>query len=114
MSRPRQLPSNQQYKEEAELLSKVMEWLAPLERAKVKAIRVCDRYNKGYSDVFICANGVLVLAELKASDGIASQHQIEFINDMTKCGAVGGFCKSVRDVADLIEEADRKRIGGLL
>ena len=82
-----------------------MEWLEPQQRERIKAIRVCDRYNKGYADVFICVRGRLVLAELKDDTGVASPHQEQFLEEMRACGAIGGVCRSVKDVADLVEQA---------
>ena len=72
---------------------------------KIKAIRVCDRYNKGYSDVFICVHGILVLAELKDDTGTPTPHQEIFLDEMRAAGAIGGICRSVKDVADLVEQA---------
>lgn len=85
-----------------------MAWLEPQRREHIKAIRICDRYNKGYSDVFICVNGVLVLAELKDDTGKASPHQLMFIEEMRAAGAIGGICRSLQDVSDLIEQAKQK------
>ena len=104
----KQSPLDQQYDEEAALLKKVMDWLAPQKRDGIMAIRICDRYNKGYSDVFICVRGILVLAELKDNTGTATPHQLNFIKEMRAAGAVGGVCRSVKDVSDLIEEAKQK------
>lgn len=102
------LPSDQQYDAEATLLKKVMEWLEPQGRDGVKAIRICDRYTKGYSDIFICVRGVLVVAELKDNTGTASPQQIQFIKDMQKAGAIGAVCRSVKEVADLVDAAKRR------
>ena len=85
-----------------------MEWLAPQKRDGIKASRICDRYNKGYSDVFICVRGIFVVAELKDDTGTPSPHQIQFIDEMRAAGAIGGICRSIKDVADLIEEAKQK------
>ena len=104
-NRNKQLPSDQQYSDEATLLRKVMEWLEPQRRDRIRAIRVCDRYNKGYSDIFICVHGVLVLAELKDDTGTPSPHQELFLEEMCAAGAIGGICRSVKDVADLVEQA---------
>lgn len=104
-NRINRLPSAQQYSDEGTLLRKVMEWLEPQRRERIKAIRVCDRYNKGYSDVFICVHGVLVLAELKDDTGTATPHQEIFLEEMCAAGAIGGVCRSVKDVADLVEKA---------
>jgi hypothetical protein len=99
------LPSSQQYEDEAVLLKKVKEWLEPQERDGIKVIRICDRYARGYSDLFICVRGQFVVAELKDNTGTASQHQLDFIDEMIACGAIGGVCRSVKDVADLVEQA---------
>ncbi len=99
------IASSTMYSKESDLLKAVMEWLEPQRRERIKAIRVCDRYNKGYSDVFICVHGVLVLAELKDDTGTPSQHQILFLDEMRAAGAIGGICRSVKDVADLVEQA---------
>jgi len=103
------LPSDQMFSDEADLLKKVIEWLEPQRRDGIKVIRVCDRYNKGYSDLFICVRGIFVVAELKDDTGTASPHQEQFIEDMVKCGAIGGVCRTVKEVADLVEEAKRRR-----
>lgn len=105
MKRHAKLPSDQQYSDEGTLLKKVMEWLEPQKRDRIKAIRICDRYNKGYSDVFVCVHGILVLAELKDDTGTPTPHQIQFLEEMCAAGAIGGICRSVKDVADLIEQA---------
>jgi hypothetical protein len=101
----RRNPSAQQYEEEAMLLDKVTTWLAPQQRDGIKVIRVVDRYAKGYSDLFINARGRFVVAELKDNIGTATPHQELFIEEMVKAGAVGGVCRSVKDVSDLIEKA---------
>lgn len=113
MSRQAKLPSNQQFKEEADLLKKVKEWLEPQERDGIKMLRICDRYAKGYSDLFICVRGIFVVAELKDDTGTPSPHQEQFIEEMTKCGAIGGVCRTVKEVADLVERA-KKRSSNLL
>lgn len=98
-------PSSTIYKEESTLLVKVMEWLEPQLRDGIVVLKVRDRYARGYSDLFINARGRFVVAELKDDIGTASPHQEDFIKLMTKAGAVGGICRSVKDVADLIELA---------
>lgn len=82
-----------------------MQWLEPQRRERIKAIRVCDRYNKGYSDVFICVHGILVLAELKDDTGTPTPHQLKFLEEMHAAGAIGGVCRSVKEVSDLVEQA---------
>lgn len=102
-------PSSQTYKDEAKLLSEVTKWLEPQRRDGIMMIRICDRYAKGYSDLFINVRGQFVVAELKDDTGTASPHQEQFIEDMVKCGAIGGVCRTVKEVADLVEEAKRRR-----
>lgn len=106
-------PSDVMYEEEAELLDKVTQWLEPQRRDGIKMLKIRDKYAKGYSDLFINVRGQFVVAELKDNTGTASPHQEEFISDMVACGAIGGVCRTVADVAKLVEEAKR-RAGGLL
>ena len=82
-----------------------MKWLEPQLRDGIKVIRICDRYTKGYSDIFICVRGIFVAAELKDKTGKPTPHQLLFIADMEKAGAVCGVCKTVKEVADLVETA---------
>ena len=102
------LPSDHTYEEEADLLDDVMSWLEPQKRDGIKVIRICDRYNKGYSDIFICVRGMFVIAELKDDTGTASRHQELFIKEMLECGAIGAVCRTVKEVADLVDEAKRR------
>lgn len=95
----------QTYKTESELLDKVMKWLEPQRRHGIVVLKVRDRYAKGYSDLFICARGRFVVAELKDDVGTASPHQEDFIKYMEAAGAVGGICRSIKDVSNLIDKA---------
>lgn len=99
------LPSSQVYQEEDILLEKAIAWLESHKRDGVKVIRICDRYNKGYSDLFICVKGWLVVAELKDDTGVASPHQLKFIDDIKQAGGIGGVCRSLRDIYDLVIQA---------
>lgn len=85
-----------------------MKWLEPQRRDGIKVLRICDRYNKGYSDLFICVRGIFVVAELKDDTGVATPHQEIFIKEMCEAGAIGDVCRTVKDVADLIDEAKRR------
>lgn len=102
-------PSSQIYTDEGLLLKDVTKWLEPQRRDGIMLMRICDRYAKGYSDLFINVRGQFVVAELKDDEGVASQHQKDFIRDMVECGAIGGVCRTVKEVADLVEEAKRRR-----
>lgn len=99
----------QPYKDEAKLLKEVTDWLEPQRRDGIKLMRICDRYTKGYSDLFINVRGQFVVAELKDDTGTATPHQEEFISEMVACGAIGAVCRTVKEVADLVEEAKRRR-----
>lgn len=96
------------YQDEGELLKNVKNWLEPQRRDGIKLIRICDRYAKGYSDLFICVQGQFVVAELKDDTGTPSQHQLDFIKEMVACGAIGGVCRTVKEVADLVEQAKER------
>lgn len=99
------LSLDRQYSEESALLEKVMAWLGPQERNGIKALRICDRYQKGYADLFICVKGRFVCAELKDDTGKPSAHQLLFIKEMQRCGAICGVCRSIQDVKDLVDAA---------
>lgn len=102
-------PSTATYTEEADLLRDVTAWLEPQRRDGIKVMRICDRYAKGYSDLFINVRGQFVVAELKDDIGVASVHQEQFIEEMVACGAIGAVCRTVAEVATLVEEAKRRR-----
>lgn len=102
------IPSSKQYKDEATFLVVATKWLESQKRDGIKVIRVNDNNHKGYSDLFISVNGWFVVAELKDDSGTASVHQKLFIEDMKSTGAVGGVCRSLRDIYNLIQEARYK------
>lgn len=93
------------YTEEAALLKAVINWLTPQQREGIRVLRICDRYAKGYSDLFICVRGVFVCAELKDDSGTATQHQKLFLKQMEEAGAICGICRTVSDVSTLVEKA---------
>lgn len=99
---------DQMYKEEADLLKAVTDWLEPQKRDGIKLIRISERYKKGYSDLFICVRGIFVVAELKDDTGVATPHQKLFIKEMQEAGAIGGVCRTVKEVAELVNEAKRR------
>lgn len=101
-------PSTRVYTKEADLLDAVTDWLEPQRRDGIMLLRICDRYAKGYSDLFINVRGQFVVAELKDDEGEPSVHQEQFIEDMVACGAIGGVCRTVKEVADLVDEAKRR------
>ena len=108
MTRRSNYTLDQQYKEEATLLKKVVDYFEPQERDGIKLLKIRDRYAKGYSDLFFNVRGQFVVAELKDDEGVASAHQEQFIEDMVKCGAIGGVCRTVGEVKALVDEALRR------
>ena len=102
------LPSNRQYKEEADLLKDVTEWLEPQFRDGIKIIRINERYKSGYSDLFLCVRGVFVAIELKDDEGVASPQQLNFLRDILACGGIGGVCRTVAEVANYVELAKQR------
>lgn len=97
--------ANQPYSDEGKFLEDVKGWLEAQQRDGIKVIRICDRYAKGYSDLFICVRGIFVVAELKDDIGTASPHQELFIEEMIRAGAIGGVCRTIKEVADLVDKA---------
>jgi hypothetical protein len=71
-------------------------------------MRISDSFTKGYSDLFLCVRGVFVVAELKDDVGEATPHQEEFIADIIDTGGIGAVCRTVKEVAELVEEAKRR------
>lgn len=110
MIKKKRLPSDHVYSEEADLVAAVKKWLEPQRRDGILMLRICDRYHKGYSDLFICVRGIFVCAELKDDTGTPTPHQIKFIEEMEKVGAICGVCRSVKDVQDLVDKALERRV----
>lgn len=93
------------YDTEAGLLKAVKDWLDPQTRDGVAYVRICDMFNKGISDIIICVRGQFIVVELKDNTGKPTEHQLKFIERMKKAGAIGGVCRTVKEVADYVEEA---------
>lgn len=91
-----------EYDAEADVLDAVQKWCL---QEGYLPIRINDSMHKGYSDLFIVVQGRLVCAELKSRTGKPSKHQIDFIEQIEKYGAIGGVCRSIADVEDLCDEA---------
>jgi hypothetical protein len=106
-----QLQLDKQYNQEAELLEKTKEWLGT--QPDILVMRICDRYTKGYSDIFLCVDGLFVAIELKDIEGKPSPHQILFLKQVVAHHGIGGVCKTLREVIQYVEEA-RKRCRTLM
>lgn len=96
---------NGQYTAEAELMVDVKRWLDSQRRCGVRYARVVDRYTRGYSDIFVNVRGRLVLLELKDNVGTSTPHQEAFLKDMIEGGAIGGVCRTLQEVKDLVYQA---------
>ena len=91
-----------EYDAEADLLDAVQEWCY---EEGYLPIRINDSMHRGYSDLFIVVQGKLVVAELKASNGRPSKHQLDFIEQVEAYGGIGGVCKTIAEVEDLCDAA---------
>ena len=90
------------------MLRKVLDWLEPQRRDGIKVLRINDRYAKGYADLFICVRGLFVCAELKDDVGTPTPHQEQFLQEMTEAGAICGVCRTLGEVAGLVDTAKRR------
>lgn len=91
------------YKEEADFLKDALKWLE--QQPDVKAIRINTITHRGYSDIFACVRGRFVILELKDDEGTLSVHQEEFITDMLAAGAIGGECRTLKQVIEYVNAA---------
>lgn len=101
------LLSDQPFKEEDKFLKAAKDWLEA--QRDIKCIRISDRYQRGYSDLFLCVRGQFVVAELKDDIGTASPHQELFIADIIRAGGIGAVCRTMRDIQRLVDEARKRR-----
>lgn len=91
------------YEHEKDVLKDVITWLSM--QRDLEVIRVVDRYTSGYSDLFICVKGFMVLVELKDATGIYSKPQEKFLKRLANVGAFGGVCRNVPEVKFIINQA---------
>lgn len=59
---------------------------------------------KGFSDLFGFrkSDGKAIFIEVKTAKGRASPHQLNFIEQMKKNGAIAGICRSAEDALKLV------------
>lgn len=96
------------YKLEADLTTKVKEWLDV--QRDVAWYKASDRYHKGISDCIINCCGFFIAAELKADDGEPTPHQNLFIKQNVGVGGIGGVCYTLGEVKALVQVAREKNI----
>lgn len=99
----RQSRLEKQYNAEADLLRDAKTWLEA--QPDILAMRICDRYARGYSDIFLCVQGIFVAIELKDNTGKPSPHQLEFISKVNNAGGIGGVCRTIKEIVDYVGEA---------
>lgn len=95
------------YAQEATLTRHVKKYLD--KQPDVSYYKASDRYQKGISDIIACVGGIFVAMELKAEDEEATPHQKLFIKEIVRAGGVGGECKTMREVINLLEGVRSKR-----
>lgn len=89
------------YREEDKLLEDTIDWLE--KQRGIFAIRINDRQHKGYSDLFICVQGLFVVIELKDDIGTASLHQKVFIQKIIRAGGIGAICRTLEEVQEVVK-----------
>ncbi len=90
------------YTDERTLQTDTLKWLRAQD--DLKAIRIVDRYNSGYSDIFVCLSGKAVWIELKDNKGRPSMNQLLFMKEMQEVGAYCFICRTVGEVANAINK----------
>jgi hypothetical protein len=92
---------------ESVLQAKTFKWLRA--QPDLKAIRIVDRYNSGYSDIFVCLGGQTIWIELKTEIGTPSANQLLFLKEMEAVGAFCFICRSVEEVQNAINKSRAAR-----
>lgn len=90
---------DRKWKEEAHLLSNALECCAML---GALAVRMAFTTKNGQSDLLICYRGKFYAAELKAVDGVSSQLQRKFIEEVEEAGGKGAVIYTLHDLLDLL------------
>lgn len=93
------------YDNEADFLSDAKRWLELQRRRGIKLIRINERIQQGYSDLFVCVRGMFVVLELKDNTGKPSQQQLKFIEEMHQAGAIGDVVSTMDEVKHYIDVA---------
>ena len=101
--------SDQPYETEAQFLSVVKSYLEA--QPDMMFMRICDRYSKGYSDIFICVRGIFVALELKDNTGKPTAHQLLFLEQLRRAGGIGGVCSTLDEVMNYINTAREQANG---
>lgn len=87
------------FTQEATLLSYAKEFLEMLGAAVVRQ----TSETAGISDLIICYQGRFIACELKRNDGQATEQQLAFIKKIQRAGGVGGVCRTLHDILNLVD-----------
>ena len=60
---------------------------------------------RGVSDITCCIGGRFVAIELKEDKGTPSPQQLRYLEKVEESGGIGGVCRTIGDVLDLLEKA---------
>ena len=60
---------------------------------------------RGVSDIARCIGGRFVAIELKDDKGTPSPQQLRYLEKVEESGGIGGVCRTIGDVLDLLEKA---------
>ena len=60
---------------------------------------------RGVSDITCCIGGRFVAIELKDNKGTPSPQQLRYLEKVRESGGIGGVCRTIGDVLDLLENA---------
>ena len=60
---------------------------------------------RGVSDITCCIGGRFVAIELKDDKGTPSPQQLRYLEKVEASGGIGGVCRTIGDVLELLEKA---------
>ena len=87
---------------ESELQARVIELLEIYTRV---INREAAATRRGVSDITCCIGGRFVAIELKDDKGTPSPQQLRYLEKVEESGGIGGVCRTIGDVLDLLEKA---------
>lgn len=88
--------------DEGELQAKVIDVLEIYTRV---INREAAATRRGVSDITCCIGGRFIAIELKDDKGTPSPQQLRYLEKVEESGGIGGVCRTIGDVLDLLEKA---------
>ena len=88
--------------DEGELQAKVIDLLEIYTRV---INREAAATRRGVSDITCCIGGKFVAIELKDDKGTPSPQQLRYLEKVEESGGIGGVCRTIGEVLDLLEKA---------